>query len=69
MNFQDFMTKVDFHVANLADGLTHDDFINAPWLDLWKDTNGEADAQDIIETLAEADALFQEMARLNGAYV
>lgn len=69
INFQDFMTKVDFHVANLADGLTHNDFTDANWHDLYVDTNGEADAQDIIETLAEADALFQEMARLNGAYV
>ena len=69
ISFPDFMTTVDFHIASYSEGLVHSDFADTAWFDLYVDTNGEADCHDIVETLAEADALFQEMARLNGAYV
>ena len=73
--FSDFMQQVEGVVSEYAEGLTSTDFADfadfadAAWFELYLETNGQADTHDIVETLAEADSLFQEMARCNGAYV
>lgn len=47
-------------------GMDHDDFVDANWHDLYSDTNGEASDDEIVQTLAEQDEIFAQMAQIQG---
>lgn len=68
VSFPQFMQKVNAVVGKYACGMSANDFADAPWRDLYDDTDGDPDDEDVVETLAEYDDIFAEMARLNGAY-
>ena len=68
--FEQFRAKADRVIQRASGcGMGIEDFADAAWWDLWAESeNGEPDAQAVIETLAEADMIFAEMAKLSGAY-
>ena len=49
---KDFFLKVDTVVANVTEGMGYDDFADAPWRDLYDDTDGNPTEIEIVETLA-----------------
>lgn len=62
--YAQFITHIDNVIAKVTDGLTHDDFADAPWRDLYEDTDGKPADFDVIETLSECDDLFAAMVAL-----
>lgn len=56
--FKEFMKHVDNVIIAKTQTFGVDDFADAPWRDLFDDTDGQATDEDIYETLAEADDLF-----------
>ena len=49
---KDFFLKVDTVIAKVTEGMGYDDFADAPWHDLYDDTDGNPTELEIIETLA-----------------
>lgn len=66
MTFKAFMAHVDEVVGALpyTGGFGVHDFADAPWRDLYEETDGEADDAAIVETLAEYDDTFAAMVEL-----
>jgi hypothetical protein len=65
LTFEQFMReKVSPAIETVAMGLDQDNFADAPWHDLYRDTNGNATDAEICECLAEYDDLFTEMLTL-----
>ena len=58
--FTFFMRKVNKFVLRRT-GLSVFDFADACWYDLYEETDGKPTAQDVIDTLSDADELFAEM--------
>ncbi len=61
MTFEQFKQRCDSVIAKYANGMTSDDFADAPWYDLYEDLGEDVDDEDICECLAEADDIFQQM--------
>ena len=60
MTFEQFMKRADAAIGKVADGLRHNDFADALWYDLFEATAGEASDDEICETLAEQDSIFEQ---------
>lgn len=58
--FSAFMRRAN-HLVGLLTGMGLEDFADADWASLFKDTGGEASPQDVIDLLSEADDIFAEM--------
>jgi hypothetical protein len=64
--FNEFMKRVDKVITKASGiGFGVHDFADAPWRDLFDDTNGEADDEAICECLAEYDDIFREALAIN----
>ena len=66
LTFEQFMSeRVSPTIETVSDGMTHDDFADATWHDLYRETNGNATDAEICETLVEWDDVFAEMYALH----
>ena len=67
--FEQFMEKAARVIQRASGcGMGIDDFADAAWWDLWNESEAHKPSiAAIIETLADADMIFAEMAKLSGA--
>lgn len=67
--FEQFMAKADRVIQRASGcGMGIEDFADACWWDLWEESEDHKPSNaEIIETLADADMIFAEMAKLSGA--
>lgn len=65
MTFDKFMLNVEQAILDKV-GMSHDDFADASWYDLYEDTDQgkECTNEMVYETLADADGIFQQMLEL-----
>ena len=68
MTFEQFKVKCDHWIAEVANGMTSDDFADAPWYDLYEDLGEDIEKEDVLETLAEADDIFAAMLDAQGIW-
>lgn len=66
MTFQQFCIQRDKWIAEVADGMTADDFADACWRDLYDDLGEEVTKEDVFAELAEWDDIFQQMLETQG---
>lgn len=58
--FEEFMRRVDRHLVSVS-GMSHDDFTDALWYDLYGDMKGVTGSEftsAVDETLADADDVY-----------
>ncbi len=57
MTFEKFMAEVDVQIAEVACGMTHEDFADIMWYDLYEDVQDPQDPT-VLEALALGDSIF-----------
>lgn len=63
MTFNEFMTAVDANIAEMACGMTHEDFADIMWRDLYEDVQ-DPDDPTVYEALALGDEIFAQFYEL-----